>query len=181
MTTQVRRALRWTRRLAVVALVGLAMLGSAERAAARTTVEMRATTIARMLRFVDWSIRDSGEQLRVAVVGNPSLAAALRQACASLQPGGRTIVVIDVASTRALADRSASVVVLGAVTAPLATQLADQGILTVGDGECPDHTGLVLNLLADGDRYRFSANPVAAAKAGVNLSSRLLRLAQIVN
>jgi hypothetical protein len=181
MTTPARHPLRWTRLAALAIAVGLGLLGSAARSEARTTVEMRATTIARMLRFVEWSVPVGGEDLTVAVVGNTSLGAALRQACASLQAGSRTITVVDVPSTRALADLNASVVVLGAITAAQARQLADQGILTVGDGECPDHAGLVLNLLADGDRYRFSANPVAAAKAGVNLSSRLLRLAQIVN
>lgn len=162
-------------------LIGVGVLGGANGADARTSVEMRATTIARMLRFVEWSVPAAAQDLTVAVVGNVSLGAALRQACASLQPGGRAITVIDVVSTRALADLNASVVVLGSVTPDKARQLADQGILTVGDGESPDHAGLVLNLVADGGRYRFSANPVAAAKAGVNLSSRLLRLAQIVN
>ena len=57
--------------------------------------------------------------------------------------------------------------------------LARQGVVTVGNGECPDEPGLMLNLIEYGGRYRFSANPAAAARAGVVLSSRLLRLADI--
>ncbi len=146
-----------------------------------STTNARATTIARILRFVEWTGDTQRGDLKVAVVGNPSLAAALRYACAAVRPGGRTVTVVDVDSPRALADANASVLVVGSEAAPLARRLSAQGVLTVGDGDSPDDPGLMLNLLADGDRYRFSANPAAAARAGVSLSSRLLRLAQIVN
>lgn len=177
----------WARRAVASGLVVLAlalcpqatMAGSGDQAA-------RAATILRMLRFVDWQARHApGADLRVAVVGNAPLGAALRAARDAMQPGGRTVTVVDVASTRALADANAAVVIVGALpaagSADLARRLSDQAVLTVGDGDCPDDTGLMLNLFADGDRYRVQANPAAAARAGVSLSSRLLRLAHIVN
>ena len=93
-------------------------------------------------------------------------------------PGYTATMVLTQAEYDAIAN--AAVVVLGASSATLAPRLSDQGVLTVGDGDCPDN-GLVLNLRHDGQRYSFSANPAVAAKAGVSLSSRLLRLAHIVN
>lgn len=166
--------------MACSAAVTVAVLAGATPVMARTPDQERATTIARMLRFVEWTSGGPGRALMVAVVGNASLAAALREACASLHPGGYSVSVVDVTSPQGLAGMNAAVVVLGADSATLAPRLSERGVLTVGDGNCPDE-GLVLNLRAEGDRYRFSANPAAAARAGVSLSSRLLRLAEIVN
>jgi hypothetical protein len=165
--------------IAVAAIVGVGLLISAAPVAARSADEARAATIARMLRFVEWT-GTPGDELTVAVMSNPALGAALREALAGTRPGGRMVVVVDVTSPRALVHLQVAVAVLGAESALLARQLAAQGVLTVGDGDCPDQ-GLMLNLRPDGTRYRFTANPTVAARAGVGLSSRLLRLAHIVN
>ena len=165
--------------IVLAVIVCLVVLTGTGPVHARALDDARAATIARMLRFVEWT-GTPGDALTVAVMGNPTLGAALREALAGLQPGGRTVVVVDVPSPRSLADLHAAVVVLGAESALLARSLAEQGVLTVGDGDCPDQ-GLMLNLRSDGTRYGFSANPAAAARAGVSLSSRLLRLAHIVN
>ncbi|MGV3517769.1 MAG: YfiR family protein [Luteitalea sp.] len=170
----------WTRTAVRALVLGLACLVCAAPVEARSDDAARAATIARMLRFVEWDVDAPGGALTVAVVGNPALGAALREACAAMQPGGRTVSVVDVPSSRGHAIANAAVVVLGAGSATLASRLSNQGVLTVGDGDCPDN-GLVLNLRHDGQRYSFSANPAVAAKAGVSLSSRLLRLAHIVN
>lgn len=182
MTPQGVRTRRWTTTIPLAFTVCVGLLGSSIPASAASEDVERATTIVRMLRFVALPTVDPGRGLTIAVVGNATLAAALRDASTAHQPGGRTVNVVHVASPRALADVDASVVVLGPGAAALARQLLEQGILTVGDGQCPDPDGgLVLNLMADGERYRFSANPSAAARAGVVLSSRLLRLAHIAN
>jgi hypothetical protein len=182
MATSVRLpgSAHWLRVAVVTLTVGVAVSAGGARIEASGNDQARATTIARMLRFVEWTPSAPGPTLTVAVVGNPSLATALRAASAGVQPGGRRLLVVDVASPRALSTLNVSVVVLGAEYANLAPRFAEQGVVTVGDDDCPDH-GLVLSLLADGDRYRFRANPAAAARAGVSLSSRLLRLAQVVN
>jgi hypothetical protein len=169
------------RALLAVTLAVLALVAGTGRAEARGNEETRATTIARMLRFVEWNTKTQGSDLRVAVVGDTELGAALREACAAVQPGGYTVTVVDVPSVQALATAKASVVVLGTGTDVLARRLSEQGVVTVGNGDCPGNTALALNMLADGGRYRLQANPSAAARAGVVLSSRLLRLAQIVN
>lgn len=175
-------AARWTRRFLPLVLIVFAAVAGTERAEARgENDEARATTIARMLRFVEWNTKTRGLDLRVAVVGNQELGAALREACAAIQPGGHTVTVVDVPSVQALAEVKASVVVLGQQSAGQARRLSEQGVVTVGDGGCPENTALALNIRSDGDRYRLQANPTAAARAGVVLSSRLLRLAQIVN
>jgi hypothetical protein len=180
MTSQPRRPFRRITQSAMMAIVGLAFCVGDGFASTATRHDVRAATIVQLLRFVEWPPA-SGGGLTIAVVGNTALGAALRQASVSVQPGRRAVTVVDVSSSRALSGVRAAVVVLGAETAMLARRLSARGVVTVGDGECPEEPGLMLNLLAPGGRYRFSANPAAAAQAGVNLSSRLLRLARIIN
>ncbi len=181
MTTQGSRPLtRIPSGLLAIALCLGTMAGSPAVAVAEVPESARVTTIVGMLRFVEWPALAAGTGITIAVVDNTALGAALRAAYAQ-QPGVRTITVVDVPSASALAHVDASVVVLGAGTAAIARQLADQGVVTVGDGNCPDQPGLVLNLVADGPRFRFTVNPAEAARAGVNISARLLRHAQIVN
>lgn len=177
----------WRRGLIGGILAAVALLaGAAPADAAGADHHARATTIAQALRFVVWQTQAApGRDLRVAVVGDAALGAALREACATVQPGGRTVTVIDVDSTSRLARSRAAVVVVGALPAAevelLARRLSARGIVTIGDETCPDSTHLMLRLFADGDRYRVQANPAAAARTGVGLSSRLLRVAQVVN
>jgi hypothetical protein len=175
MTSQPRRPFRRITQSAMMAIVGLAFCVGDGFASTATRHDVRAATIVQLLRFVEWPPA-SGGGLTIAVVGNTALGAALRQASVSVQPGRRAVTVVDVSSSRALSGVRAAVVVLGAETAMLARRLSARGVV-----ECPEEPGLMLNLLAPGGRYRFSANPAAAAQAGVNLSSRLLRLARIIN
>lgn len=67
----------------------------------------------------------------------------------------------------------------GRLPATLAA-LADRPVLTVGDA--PDFTrhGGIIGLVKARDEIHFEINRVAAAQAGLKLSSKLLRLAEIV-
>ena len=53
-------------------------------------------------------------------------------------------------------------------------------VLTVGDGAGYGAAGVVLNFYISDTRVRFEANTTAAARAGLQISSHLLRLARIV-
>ncbi len=64
--------------------------------------------------------------------------------------------------------------------AELAPGLRETGILTVG--EAPDfaRTGGVIGFVLSGNKVNFEISPEAAERAGVKLSSQLLKLATIV-
>ena len=173
-TARARRAFP-TLVLAVATCVGV--LGGSSAVEARTDPTARAATIVGMLRFVEWRAPAARRGLTVAVLDDTALAQALRHAAAGVKPGGRPLTIVDVATTQDLRALEATVVVLGAGHAADAPALARRGVLTVGNGNCPDDRRLALNLVADGTRLRFTANVGAAARAGVSLSSRLLRLA----
>lgn len=174
--------------LRVTCCVAMLMPGLAGTSSAETPagLEMRATMIAQALRFVAWTPETApGNTLRVVVVGDHALSVALRQTSRTVQPGGRTVLVVDVAAARQVAPAKPAVVVLGAMPAGEATALvaalSRRGVVTMGGGGCPDNRDVMLNLRASGPRYRMQANPNTAAMAGINLSARLLGLAQIVD
>lgn len=162
------------------------LLAGSARAEPQADHDVRAAVIAQALRFVGWAPDAApGHTLRVVVVADKALSAALRQTARSVQPGGRLVTVVDVAAARQVAAARPAVVVLGAMPAGEATALvaalSRRGIVTMGGGACPDNREVMINLRPTGPRYRVQANPSTAALAGVNLSARLLSLAQIVN
>jgi len=55
--------------------------------------------------------------------------------------------------------------------------LQDKPVLTVTDSPGASQHGAVLNMNVNDDKVTFEANLIAARKAGLNLSSQLLRLA----
>jgi hypothetical protein len=55
--------------------------------------------------------------------------------------------------------------------------LKDKGVLTVADSPGAAQLGVALNMATRGGRVSFQANLLAAREAGIQLSSKLLRLA----
>lgn len=64
--------------------------------------------------------------------------------------------------------------------ASILTVLARQPILSVSDLDGFAERGGVIRLMNEGDHIRFAINTTAAERAGLTLSSKLLRLATIV-
>ncbi|HIJ89432.1 MAG: YfiR family protein [Desulfobulbaceae bacterium] len=64
---------------------------------------------------------------------------------------------------------------------PIPAALSGRPIITVG--ESPDflNTGGIINFVRQGNKIRFEINPQAAQRAGLKISSQLLRLAIIKN
>lgn len=145
--------------------------------------QLTAATIVSMLRLVSWRPPAAGT-LTVTVVGDTALADALGDASRGQRIDGRPLVVLQAASVTEVRDPWPSAVVLAASQRPTASTAArllePRGVLTIGEGDGMGQAGLVLGVYVTGDRIRFDANTGAASRAGLTLSSRLLRLARIV-
>ena len=139
-----------------------------------------------MLRLVSWTApAAAGAPLALTVVGDPGLADALRDASAGQRIDGRGHWWSSHVPTLAqLPTPPPAVVVLAATQRAsahaLARALDQKSVLTIGEGEGMGRAGLVIGVYVDGDRIRFDANTGAASRAGLSLSSHLLRLARIV-
>lgn len=149
--------------------------------------QLKAEMIVRMLRLVSWRTApaaDATAPLTVLVVGDPALAEALREAAQGQRVDRRPLAIAGVATITQLPAVPPAVVVLAAsqrASAPaLIRAVEPKGVLTIGDGDGMSQAGLVIGVYVDGDRIRFDANTAAAARAGLSLSSHLLRLARIV-
>jgi hypothetical protein len=147
--------------------------------------QLKAEMIVRMLRLVSWTMPTAAATpLSLTVVGDPGLADALRDASTGQRIDGRALVVSHVPTLARLPTLPPDVVVLAATQRAsahaLARALDQKSVLTIGEGEGMGRAGLVIGVYVDGDRIRFDANTGAASRAGLSLSSHLLRLARIV-
>ena len=117
------------------------------------------------------------------VLGADHLAQAITQASAGQPIAGRSITVRAV---RSAGDIGASPQILFIAASErdrlpvLLRQFEGRPVLTVGDATGYGTAGVVLNSYTSDTRIRFEANTTAAARARLQISSHLLRLARIV-
>lgn len=146
--------------------------------------QLKAEMIVRMLRLVAWPAAGSAPSLALTVIGDDALADALKAASAGQRVDGRPLVVAQVPTLAQLPVAPPPIVVLAASQRgsahALSRSLEQKPVLTIGEGEGMGRAGLVIGVYVDGDRIRFDANTGAASRAGLSLSSHLLRLARIV-
>jgi hypothetical protein len=149
-----------------------------------TEFEVEAAYLANFARFVESPGRlpAAGEPFYVCVLGQDPFGIALESALKS-----ETIGNAPMAARRLTNPEEASgcriVFVSGSRKAQLKTileSLASTGALTVSDMTDFTRRGGMIQFVLDGNRVRFEINLTAAQKAGLTLSSELLRVAVAV-
>jgi len=172
-------------RRACLALVAASLLFAPSRATAQfDDRQVKAAFVLNFLKFVTWPTTDApAGPIEVVVLGADDLAKAVAEASAGQQIGGRAIVVRSVRRTSEI-GASPQLLFIGASERDrlpvLLRQLEGRPVLTVGDATGYGSAGVVLNFYTSDTRIRFEANTTAAARAGLQISSHLLRLARIV-
>ena len=147
--------------------------------------QVKAAFVLNFLKFVTWPEAPVAPDapIDVVVLGADDLARAIEQAADGQQIGGR---LIKVRAVRRIGDIGASPTLLfiGASERErlpvLLREFEGRPVLTVGDGSGFGTAGVVLNFYTSDTRIRFEANTTAAARARLQISSHLLRLARIV-
>jgi hypothetical protein len=169
-----------------LALLFLALaLAPSQASAQYDDDQVKAAFLLNFLKFVTWpEAREAPEApLEVAIVGNDPLARALTGLAAGRTIGGRPVTVRSVRPSRDI-GATPHLLYIGASERDrlpvLLRQCDGQAVLTVGDAPGYGAAGVVLNFYASDTRIRFEANTTAAARAGLQISSHLLRLARIV-
>ena len=145
---------------------------------------VKAAFIINFLKFVDWPATDGAPQpaLTVAVLGDDAFHAVLARAAAGQSVQGRTV---SVRAIRRISDaHDAQLIFIAGSQArnlpAILREVDGRAVVTVGDTDGYAQAGVMLNLYTFDQRVRIEANATAAARAGVRLSSQLLRLARIV-
>lgn len=136
-------------------------------------------------KFVEWPSQDmvglEGE-IRLCVLGSPHTAAVLAQVLEGRSAGKRQVSVRQVEDlTGASWCRIFFVTKSSELDAEtVVNSLGVASILTVGESEGFASAGGMVNFTTEASKVRFEINQAAARRAGLRISSKLLRLATIV-
>lgn len=171
---------------AALALALLAFAGSPPAASAEppTEYELKSAFLYHFARYTEWpdAAREKGEAFVIAVFGEDPFGATLDEAVAGKTVGTRPIVVRRLAR---LEDLPASHILFVAVSedarlAQVLRTVAGHNVLVVGEAPRFAERGGAIGFRSEGAKVRFDINPGAVDRAGLKMSSQLLKLARIV-
>ncbi len=160
-----------------------ALLFCAAVAAAPTEYEVKAAFIHNVVKFVDWPITPATSEgmLRFCVFGQEMFGRAndaLRD-----KPIGNMTWLVVAANGKSDLRECRVLFVSGAESGNLKRILDSvkgSPVLTIGDTEGYGELGIIVNFYLEDGKVRFEINPEAAKRAGLKMSSQLLKLARIV-
>jgi hypothetical protein len=137
-----------------------------------------------LLHFVDWPPAAAGpgrDAMVIGVLGDSPMHAAL-QAIAGRQAQGRTLVVRVLRELRAPGDLHVLFVSAHEKprTAGLLRMLHGASVLTIGETDGFARLGGMINFILVEGKVAFEVNPRAIEEASLRISSKVLRLARIV-
>jgi hypothetical protein len=175
---------RLRRRIPAIAVVSLLVIlarpGDA-RASADSEVEIRlkAAYIYNFARFVEWPARSGNGPVRIAVLGKGELASPLAQIVHGKLANGRSI---EVAQINSLTESDCCEILLierseSKHLAEIVQALAGKPVLTVSDGDDGLRDGVMIAFRLLEESVRFEINQEAAERAGLKISSQLLKVA----
>lgn len=149
--------------------------------------QLKAEFIERFTRFIEWppdpSAADPGSPFVIALYGGNPFGPYLEDLTAGRAIGGRPIKVHEISSPEEI-HGCHILFITGVARRSLGKILArtdSRPILTVGDTEGFAEKGVLINFYSFENRIGFEINDTAAKRSGLKFSSKLLRLARIVN
>ena len=145
--------------------------------------ELKAAFLYNFATYADWpadAFPDPRAPFRVGVCGKDPFGPLLEEAFLGKTVGGRPIVVKRSPEVADLGSCQLVFVPASERTSRALLALEGTRALTVGEREGFAQEGGCVNFYLEGKRVRFEINPEAAKRAGLKISSKLLRLARIV-
>jgi hypothetical protein len=147
--------------------------------------DVQAAYLFNFVRFVEWpesSFKDESAPVKICVLGDSSFTAVAHDSINGRSVGNREVVVESKDSV--LGSRGCHILYVdssrrGDESEVLAT-FAKHSVLTVSETDDFAKRGGVANFVTIDDKIRFVINQKAAEAAGLKISSRLLRIAQVV-
>jgi len=173
---------------ALLARLPLLLLLATVATAAPTPSEyqVKAVFLFNFTQFVDWpadSFADGRAPFVIGVLGHDPFGSALDEAVRGETVNGRTLVVERFRSIAELKpcqilfiDRSAS-----SDTRKTLSSIGHPGTLTVSDSDADAQPDVIIRFLNEGKKIRLRINVDSARDAGLVISSKLLRPAEVVS
>ena len=175
-----------TRRVLRVAILLGAVLGPALPSAAQETLEneVKAAFLYNFTKFIEWPSPPSSpaEAFHICTIADADFTHALDRTIAGESVNGKPLVL---AEPQSVGDyRKCAMLYVGrAQTERAARALAavrDLPVLTVGEGRPFIDLGGAIGFVLENKRVRFDINTLALQRAGLRVSSKLLRVARSV-
>lgn len=151
---------------------------------AASEYQVKAAFLYNFTKFVEWppaAFEDERATFRVCIVGGNPFGESLEEVIAGQEVEGRKLTLLRADD---LADPTGChLLFLGRSerqrTAEVLAAVREANVLTVGEAEGFLEQGGVINFKLDNGKVRFEINPAAAERAGLKMSSKLLRLATL--
>lgn len=140
--------------------------------------DVKAVTLFKFVQFIKWPPA-GGTQFTIGVVGNDPFGGALDRAIQGESVGGKKLAIKRARRVEDLKDCQVVFVPASerANVAAIVASLAGKNILTVGEHEGFAKQGGAIGFTSGGGKVGFEINHGAARSAGLEISSRLLKLA----
>ncbi len=172
--------------LVLAALISAALSGLADSAVdASPEYQVKAVFLFNFAQFVEWppqSFEDAAAPFVIGVVGTDPFGSALEGAVRGETLNGRNFVIERYRTATEI--RRCQILFISrseaAHVGEISTALAGHSVLTVSDIEEPAQRGIMIRFVADNNRIRLRINAEAAKAAGLSISSKLLRPAELV-
>jgi hypothetical protein len=168
-----------------VAVIAAAYAAVCAAATAAGEYQIKAVFLFNFTQFVEWpaaAFADEKAPFVICVVGRDPFGTNLDEAVRGERVGARELVVQRYDAVEKLGHCQILFVADPAAERPaeLAAALAGRSVLTVGDAQGRAGRDVVIGFVSDRNRIRLRINLKAAQDAGLVISSKLLRPAEIV-
>jgi hypothetical protein len=151
---------------------------------AQSEDEIKAAFLLNFARYVEWpenAFSSPESPVRICMLDSAGFQSVVSSTVAGKTVGPREVAVVDVASAGAASN--CHILFIGSdnlAAQSIVGPLGGAAVFTVANDEGFAERGGVANFFRADNRIRFEINPNAAQSAGLKISSRLLRLAQLV-
>ena len=166
-------------------IVALSVCIGAPVARAQSEDQIKAAFLFNFARYVEWpeaSFEGPSDAVRICMVGGDRFAEVVTRIVSGKQVADRPVSVDALAGLEEAGSCHILYVeeAFAADASEIASRLAGSSVFTVSDRAGFAARGGVANFIWSDNKIRFEINPGAARRAGLKVSSRLLRLAKLV-
>ncbi|WP_161965755.1 YfiR family protein [Steroidobacter cummioxidans] len=159
----------------VLAALTVATTSAHAEAVTRREDQFKAAYVLNFVKFVEWPAARSDTPLTICFVGGDGVYAALNSRIANKRVGARSLAALKLAETASTDSCNALYIEASlAASYPLAPELP---LLTISDAANFTAWGGMIGLFTENHRLRFVINARSAHRAGLRISSDLLKLA----
>jgi hypothetical protein len=144
--------------------------------------DVKAALLYNFSKFVEWPARTfSGpdEPIKVCIVGSSPIGVRIREAVKGKRANGREFIVVDAATVSEALLCHIDFIAFAELQRrdEAIRSVGGRPVLTIGDATAFAERGGIIGLTREENRVRFEVNVVAARRAGLKLSSQLLKVA----